>query len=112
MHIVWTEGVSYALLQAVLRAICEAAKAVSTDRTASSSMQSFYAVLLCELLLTTQPVSPLLLPCIMLHRTIISEGLIVVASSQHGCGMMIMITITDLIRGTGCPVADTFHAPL
>ncbi len=46
------------LLQAVLRAICEDVQAVSSDRTASSSMQSFYAVLLCELLLTTQPVSP------------------------------------------------------
>ena len=42
--------------QAVLKSICEAAKAVSTDVSASSSMQSFYAVLLCELLLATHPV--------------------------------------------------------
>ncbi len=46
-------------MQAVLHAICEDAKAVSSDVTASSSMQSFYAVLLCELLLATQPVGTL-----------------------------------------------------
>ncbi len=57
-------------LQAVLRAICEDAKAVSSDVTASSSMQSFYAVLLCELLLTTQPVGTLQLPCITLHECV------------------------------------------
>lgn len=45
-------------LQAVLKSICQAAKAVASGRSASSSMQSFYAVLLCELLLATQPVCP------------------------------------------------------
>ena len=57
-------------MQAVLHAICEDAKAVSSDVTASSSMQSFYAVLLCELLLTTQPVGTLWLLCITLHGCI------------------------------------------
>ena len=76
--------------QAVLKSMCEAAKAVSNNASASSSMQSFYAVLLCELLLATHPVCGLL--CVMkciLHR------------KHHLCvtgyGMMIMITITDLI---------------
>ena len=44
--------------------ICEAAKAVSTDTSASGSMQSFYAVLLCELLLATHPVRGLLVLCV------------------------------------------------
>ena len=43
-------------MQAVLTAICEAAKAVSQKASVSSKMQSFYAVLLCEILLATAPV--------------------------------------------------------
>ena len=113
MHSTHTASLS---LQAVLKSFCEAAKAVSSDRSASSSMQSFYAVLLCELLLATQPV---LLP---LLYVVYSMSNCVTACTVHrphnqlqcmtGSGMMIMITITDLILEAGCLVAVTFHAPL
>ena len=47
-------------LQAVLRAICASTEAAGSVKSASSSMQSFYAVQVSELLLASQPVSCLL----------------------------------------------------
>ena len=78
-------------LQATLRAICASAEAAGSVKSASSSMQSFYAVLVCELLLASQPVS-----C---SSTLLASKRMQSAFclKANRCGMMIMITITDII---------------